>query len=79
MGTIGFSEILLILGVAIVVLGPKRLPEIARALGRGMAEFRKASQEMTHSLEEQKTEEENKSSPHPPSNQPCQDETKISV
>ena len=47
---IGMPELLVILVVALVVLGPKRLPEIARSLGRGMAEFRKASNEFTRTL-----------------------------
>jgi TatA/E family protein of Tat protein translocase len=43
-------ELLVILVVALLVLGPKRLPEIARSLGRGMAEFRRASNEFTRTL-----------------------------
>jgi TatA/E family protein of Tat protein translocase len=40
---IGMPELLVILVVALVVLGPKRIPEIARALGKGLAEFRRAT------------------------------------
>lgn len=40
---IGMPELLVILAVALVVLGPKRLPEVARALGKAMAEFRRAT------------------------------------
>ena len=47
---IGMPELLVILVVALLVLGPKRLPEIARSLGRGMAEFRRASNEFTRTL-----------------------------
>ena len=47
---IGTTELILILVVALLVLGPKKLPEIARSLGRGMAEFRKASNEFTRTL-----------------------------
>lgn len=43
---IGMPELLVILVVALLILGPKRLPEIAKSLGRGIAEFRKASNEM---------------------------------
>ncbi|MCA1926843.1 MAG: twin-arginine translocase TatA/TatE family subunit [Calditerrivibrio sp.] len=39
---LGLSEVLLIAIVAIVVIGPKKLPEVARALGKGYAEFKKA-------------------------------------
>ena len=49
---IGFSEILLILVVALVVIGPKRLPELARILGRGLAEIRRASDEFRGVLNE---------------------------
>jgi TatA/E family protein of Tat protein translocase len=43
---IGMTELLVILAIALVVLGPKKLPEIARSLGRGLAEFRRASSDM---------------------------------
>ncbi len=45
-------ELLMILVVALLVLGPKRLPEIARSLGRGMSEFRRASNELRSTLSE---------------------------
>ena len=48
---IGMPELLVILVVALLVLGPKRLPEMARSLGRGMAEFRRASTDLRQSLE----------------------------
>ena len=47
---IGPQELLVILVVGLLVLGPKRLPEIARSLGRGMAEFRRASSDLRQSL-----------------------------
>jgi len=47
---VGMPELLVILVVALIVLGPKRLPEIARSLGKGMAEFRKASSEFQRTL-----------------------------
>jgi Tat protein translocase TatB subunit len=43
---IGMPELLLILGLALIVLGPKKLPELARALGKGMAELRRATDEI---------------------------------
>ena len=48
---IGMQELLIILVIALIVLGPKRLPEIARALGKGMREFRKATQEVKESID----------------------------
>ena len=39
-------ELLLILGLALIVLGPKKLPELAKTLGKGLAEFRRATDEL---------------------------------
>ena len=47
----GMPEIILILAIALIVLGPKKLPEIAKALGRGIAEFKKATQDLKESLD----------------------------
>ncbi len=47
---IGMPELLIILVVALLVLGPRKLPEAARSLGRGMAEFRRASSDLRNSL-----------------------------
>jgi Tat protein translocase TatB subunit len=43
---IGMTELMVIFVIALLVLGPKRLPEVARSLGRGLAEFRRASTEL---------------------------------
>lgn len=48
---IGMPELLLILAIALIVVGPKKLPELAKALGRGIAEFKKATNELKESLE----------------------------
>ncbi len=47
---IGLSELLIILAVALIVLGPKKLPEVARSLGRGLAQFRRASDDLRRSI-----------------------------
>lgn len=47
---IGVPELLVILVVALLVLGPKRLPEVAKALGKGLAEFRRATSDLTDEL-----------------------------
>jgi Tat protein translocase TatB subunit len=44
-------ELLLLLAIALIVVGPKKLPELAKALGRGLAEFKKATNEIKESLE----------------------------
>jgi Tat protein translocase TatB subunit len=43
---IGMTELLVILAIGLIVIGPKKLPELARSLGKGLAEFRRASTEM---------------------------------
>jgi len=48
---IGMPELAVILVVALIVLGPKRLPEVARALGKGLAEFRRVTGEVNKELE----------------------------
>ncbi len=50
---IGMPELLLILAVALIVIGPKKLPDLARAIGRGLAEFKKATDELKHTLHEE--------------------------
>jgi Tat protein translocase TatB subunit len=47
---IGMPELMVIMVVALVVLGPKRMPEIARALGKGLAEFRRATSDVNEEL-----------------------------
>ncbi|MFC1862997.1 twin-arginine translocase TatA/TatE family subunit [Thermodesulfobacteriota bacterium] len=48
---IGLPEMIIIMVIALVILGPSKLPELAKALGKGMAEFRKATQEIKESLD----------------------------
>jgi sec-independent protein translocase protein TatA len=48
---IGMPELIIILIIALIVIGPSKLPDLARALGKGMAEFRKATQEIKESLD----------------------------
>ncbi|HEY4485186.1 MAG TPA: twin-arginine translocase TatA/TatE family subunit [Nitrospiria bacterium] len=48
---IGLPELLVILVLALLVLGPQRLPEIARALGRGVAELRRATRDLQEEVE----------------------------
>ncbi len=51
MGNIGLPELLVIFVVALLVFGPRRLPELGRSLGRGLAEFKRASSELKNSIE----------------------------
>jgi len=57
-GSIGLPELLLILAVALLVFGPKKLPEVGRTLGKAMREFKKSTEEIKDKFEEQiRTEE----------------------
>jgi Tat protein translocase TatB subunit len=47
---IGMQELLIILVVALIVVGPKRLPEVAKSLGRGFAEFKRTADDFHSSL-----------------------------
>jgi sec-independent protein translocase protein TatB len=44
-------ELLVVVGIAIVVVGPKKIPDLAKSLGKGFAEFKKATQEIKDQLE----------------------------
>lgn len=47
---IGMPELVLILAVALIVVGPRKLPELARSLGRAMQEFKKAANDLKSSI-----------------------------
>ncbi len=49
---IGFQEMLIILVVVLIFFGPKRLPDLAKSLGKGIAEFKKASEEVRKGIDE---------------------------
>jgi len=55
---IGMPELIVILVVALIVLGPKRLPEVARSLGKAMAEFRRQSSDIMEEFQAQARLEE---------------------
>jgi TatA/E family protein of Tat protein translocase len=57
-GSIGLPEMLLILAVALIVFGPKKLPEVGRSLGKALREFKKSTEEIKSKLEEQINAEE---------------------
>lgn len=51
LGRIGTPELLVILGLVLVVFGPKKLPEIGRSFGKGLKEFRQATKEIKESVD----------------------------
>jgi TatA/E family protein of Tat protein translocase len=52
-GNIGFPELLIILAIALLVFGPKKLPEMSRSLGKALREFRRASDEIKGKIEQE--------------------------
>jgi TatA/E family protein of Tat protein translocase len=48
---IGLPELVIILVIALIVFGPRKLPDLAKSLGKGLAEFKKASDELKSSIE----------------------------
>ena len=61
-GTLGGPEIILILVVALIVFGPRRLPEIGKSMGKMLAEFRKASNDFKRTIEDELEAEKTKES-----------------
>ena len=57
-GSLGMPELIVIFVIALIVFGPRKLPELGRSLGRGIAEFKKATNELQSSLEEEIRQEE---------------------
>jgi len=63
---IGMPELIVILVVALVVLGPKRLPEVARTLGKAIAEFRRQTNDIMEDLRVQTMSDDEPRRPAPP-------------
>jgi Tat protein translocase TatB subunit len=66
-GPIGGPEMVVILVIALLVFGPRKLPELARSIGKGLAELRRTSTDLKDSLEREiRVEEHEKKLPSPP-------------
>jgi sec-independent protein translocase protein TatA len=62
-GSIGMPELVVIFVIALIIFGPRKLPELGRSLGRSLGEFKRASNELRNSLEEEvRTEEQREQS-----------------
>ena len=53
MGPLGVPEIFFLLLIALLLFGPRKLPELGRMVGKGMAEFRRASNDLRHTIEDE--------------------------
>ena len=60
LGSIGMPELIIIFVIALIIFGPRKLPELGRSLGKSLAEFKKASNELRSTLEEEIRIEEQK-------------------
>ncbi len=70
MGPLGVPELIIIFIVALLVFGPRKLPELGKSLGRGLSEFRRASNELRNTLEEEVRAAERE--PPPPPTKPVE-------
>ena len=52
-GSIGVPELVIILTIALIVFGPRKLPELGRSLGRSLNEFKRASNELRNTLDDE--------------------------
>jgi sec-independent protein translocase protein TatA len=52
-GPIGMPELVIILVIALIIFGPRKLPELGRSLGRSIGEFKRASHELRSTLEDE--------------------------
>lgn len=55
---IGMPELIVIMVIALIVIGPQKLPELAKSLGKGLAEFKKASEDFQRNMQEETRREE---------------------
>src|ERR1043165_1364253 len=60
-GSIGMPELIIIFVIALIIFGPRKLPELGRSLGKSIAEFKRASNELRSTLEEEIRLEEQRS------------------
>ena len=65
-GSLGMSELIIILVIALIIFGPRKLPELGRSLGKSIGEFKRASNELRSTIEEEIHAEETKAVQPPP-------------
>ena len=73
MPNLGMPELIFIFLIVLLIFGGKKIPEIARGIGKGIREFRKAKDDVTDSLDEKPASPEAKSVAPPPANPPADD------
>jgi TatA/E family protein of Tat protein translocase len=61
-GPIGMPELIIIFVIALIIFGPRKLPDLGKSLGRSLAEFKRASNDLRHTLEDEIRVEETRQS-----------------
>ena len=72
-GSIGMPELMIIFVIALIIFGPRKLPELGRSMGRSLSEFKRASNELRSTLDEEIRIEEK--DPAPPTTPKPQEQT----
>ena len=60
-GSVGVPELIIIFTIALIIFGPRKLPELGKSLGKSLAEFKRASNELKNTLDEEIRTEERRS------------------
>ena len=71
-GSIGMPELIIILVIALIIFGPRKLPELGKSLGKSINEFKRASADLQNTLEQEIKLEEQKTAAPPPAAQPSE-------
>jgi TatA/E family protein of Tat protein translocase len=61
LGSVGVPELIIIFTIALIIFGPRKLPELGKSLGKSLAEFKRASNELKSTLDEEIRSEERRS------------------
>jgi sec-independent protein translocase protein TatA len=79
MGSIGMPELVIIFVIALIIFGPRKLPELGKSLGRSINEFKRASNELKNTLEDEIRVEEQRTAapPKPAAPAPTASETSV--
>lgn len=71
-GSIGMPELIIILVIALIIFGPRKLPELGKSLGKSINEFKRASADLQNTLEQEIKLEEQKTAAATPPPSPAQ-------
>jgi TatA/E family protein of Tat protein translocase len=65
-GSVGVPELIIIFTIALIIFGPRKLPELGKSLGKSLAEFKRASNELKNTLDEEIRLEDQRSAQRAP-------------